>query len=323
MSQPLVSAVIPAYNCGAYIGRAIESVLTQTYRDIECIVINDGSTDDTATVARSYGERVVFVHQPNGGASAARNTGIRQARGELLAFLDADDYWLPTKTANQVQVFRENPKLVLVSSGFAWTAPTRAAPTVSPPYDAATVHIFSGYAQLLRDPYLGTPTVMVTAEAARRIGGFDTSLPVGEDVDFYFRLCDMHPYARIDQCLAVFQIRADSLTKDINGYSRNLEVLDRIERMINRPTAADLDAIRALRLDAYRNWVTTLLVKGQGNEARRVLKKSAVVGRIKHYPRYYLKTFIAPLLTDLRRIRSVLGPDSSSPVSPRSERGAK
>lgn len=323
MSQPLVSAVIPAYNCGAYIGRAIESVLTQTYRDIECIVIDDGSTDQTAAVARSYGERVVVVHQLNGGAAAARNTGIRQARGELIAFLDADDYWLPTKIANQVEVFRENPELVLVSSGFAWTTPTKAAPTESPPYDAATVHIFKGYAQLLRDPYLGTPTVMVTAEAARRIGGFDTSLPVGEDVDFYFRLCDMHPYARTDQCLAVCQLRADSLTKDINGYSRNLEVLDRIERMINRPTAAELDAIRTLRLHAYRNWVTTLLVKGQGNEARRVLKKSALVGRIQHYPRYYLKTFIAPLLTGLRQIRRAPSPDSSSTVSRRSERGAK
>jgi len=110
-----IAAVIPAYNVAGYVGRAIESVLAQTRPVDEIIVVDDGSTDNTAEVVKSFGDKVVFIQQPNGGASVARNTAIEAAGGEWIAFLDADDEWLPQKLAEQVALHAENPDL-------AWSA---------------------------------------------------------------------------------------------------------------------------------------------------------------------------------------------------------
>jgi GT2 family glycosyltransferase len=94
-SFPLVSVVIPAYNCAAYIDEAIESVYRQTYLHWEIVLVDDGSTDGTASVVGAHGERVRYFAQANRGTAAARNAGVRWARGELIAFLDNDDVWLP------------------------------------------------------------------------------------------------------------------------------------------------------------------------------------------------------------------------------------
>lgn len=98
----LVSVIIPTYNRAASIVPAVESVLAQTYPEIEVIVVDDGSTDDTARVLESHLDRIVFIRQSNAGPSAARNTGIRASKGEIVAFLDSDDLWLPDKIARQV-----------------------------------------------------------------------------------------------------------------------------------------------------------------------------------------------------------------------------
>lgn len=109
-----VTAIVPAYNADRYISGAIESVLGQTYKNIDLIVIDDGSTDRTGEVVQRYGSRVRYIRQDNGGPSKARNTGIRAADSELIAFLDADDIWLPEKIQAQVDLLEDNPDLGLV-----------------------------------------------------------------------------------------------------------------------------------------------------------------------------------------------------------------
>src|SRR5688500_1347785 len=98
MREPLVSVIIPNYNYAHYLPQAINSVLAQTYSQVEIIVIDDGSTDDSVTVLRSYGDRIRWLQQPNQGVSAARNVGAHNTKGELVAFLDADDFWLPERS---------------------------------------------------------------------------------------------------------------------------------------------------------------------------------------------------------------------------------
>ena len=116
---PQVSVVIPAYNCAAYVGQACDSVLSQTYTDWEIIVVDDGSKDDTRLVLDKYGDRRVrYVYQENQGVSLARNHGIQLARGEFVAFLDADDFFLPDKLASQIAVFAAQPNLGIVHSGW-------------------------------------------------------------------------------------------------------------------------------------------------------------------------------------------------------------
>jgi glycosyltransferase involved in cell wall biosynthesis len=101
-SRPLVSVVIPTFNRAYVVARAIDSVLEQTYRPCEIFVVDDGSTDNTADVLRSYKDRIVYIRQDNAGPAAARNRGIREAKGEFVAFLDSDDVWLATKLERQV-----------------------------------------------------------------------------------------------------------------------------------------------------------------------------------------------------------------------------
>jgi glycosyltransferase involved in cell wall biosynthesis len=107
-----ISAVIPAYNCEAHIARAIDSVLNQTHPADEIIIVDDGSSDDTVQAVRSYGDKVTLIQQENAGASAARNTGIEAATGNWIAFLDADDEWLPDMLQRQTDILTQHPHLV-------------------------------------------------------------------------------------------------------------------------------------------------------------------------------------------------------------------
>ena len=301
---PLVSVVIPAYNCAQYLARAIDSALAQTYPNIECIVVDDGSTDDTADIISSFGARIRGFRQANAGASAARNAGIAAAKGKYIAFLDADDYWLATKISNQVRVFRANPGVVLVSCGFSWVRPNGPKdepPAPPPPFQADRVKVFQTLSQLLRNPYLGTPTVVVDAEAVKQIGGFDSSLPVAEDVDLYFRLCADRPYAILDQPLARFQLRYGSLTTDVRGYADNLRVFDKLEGALPSLSTSDRALLQSLRMSVYQGWVSDLLVRGAGREARRVLRQSQHVGRLPRFGELYVKSLIAPTLRVFRQ----------------------
>jgi glycosyltransferase involved in cell wall biosynthesis len=111
MSTPLVSCIVPVFNGERYLAEALDSVLGQTYRALEVIVVDDGSTDGTPAVVRTFGARVRCVTQPNAGLAAARNRGLAAATAELVAFLDADDLWLPEKIACQMERFRARPEL--------------------------------------------------------------------------------------------------------------------------------------------------------------------------------------------------------------------
>lgn len=115
---PLVSVVIPAYKCASYLAAAIDSALAQTHSPVEVIVVNDGSPDDTDEVVKPYVGRLTYIKQENRGLSAARNAGFRASHGEFICFLDADDVLLPDKITRQLEVFRREPDLGIVISGY-------------------------------------------------------------------------------------------------------------------------------------------------------------------------------------------------------------
>jgi glycosyltransferase involved in cell wall biosynthesis len=299
----MVSVVIPAYNTEHYIRRAIESVLAQRYRQFECIVVDDGSTDLTGEIARSFGNEVRYLRQANRGASAARNAGLDAAAGRYIAFLDSDDYWLDTKLESQVSVMASNPELVLVSGHFRWlprSADVQGTDFAGEELDPSRVKLLPGLESMVRDPYLCTPTVMVDASAARRIGGFDTTLPAAEDIDFFLRICSDRPYAVVQQLMAVCQFRPDSLTKTERGYHYNLMVLDRLEQAQPAFAAAHAELLRQSRLDLYRRSIRGSLFRGDGRTARHLLRESRLYGRVAEGRRLYLKSFSAPLLKQVR-----------------------
>ncbi|MEG4036015.1 glycosyltransferase [Microcoleus sp. S36b_A4] len=185
---PQVSVVIPAYNCADYVGQAVDSVLHQTYANWEIIVIDDGSKDDTRLVLEKYGDRIRYIYQQNQGVSIARNHGIELARGEFIAFLDADDYFFPDKLAAQMAVFAARPNLGIVHSGW------RLVNSIGEPLK--DVKPWQNVPKLDLEMWLRWKPVLPSAMVFRRqwlerAGGFDPRFPPAEDTDLVLRLALM------------------------------------------------------------------------------------------------------------------------------------
>ncbi len=196
---PRVSVIIPTYNRGWILEEAVDSVLAQTYTDFELIVVDDGSTDDTRALLQPYGQRIAYVHQDNQGVSAARNTGLRLARGELIALLDSDDLWKPAKLARQVAFFDAHPDAQICQTEEVWI---RRGRRVNPKNRHRKP---SGW---IFEPSLALCLVSPSAVMLRRglmdaMGGFDVSLPACEDYDLWLRISLRCPIHLIEDALVV------------------------------------------------------------------------------------------------------------------------
>lgn len=187
-SNPQVSIVIPVYNGDRYIAEAIDSVLAQTYQNFEIVVVDDGSTDQTAQVLQQYSDRIWVVKQANQGVAIARNRGIALAQGHWIAFLDADDSFLPNKLAAQMAVAEANPHLGIVHSGWRRVSATGEL--------LLTVEPWHQIPQLNLESWLRWKPVLPSAMLFRRdwlekAGGFDPRFPPAEDTDLVLRLAAM------------------------------------------------------------------------------------------------------------------------------------
>ena len=214
-TTPAVSVIIPAYNAAWCIAHAVDSVLAQTFRNFELIVVDDGSTDDTATVLATYGTTLRVVNKPNGGLSSARNAGISAGRGRYVAFLDADDRWLPTKLERQCALMEAQPELVFCSTAAQlrspdgesvgeWACGTSSLPTLAAIFATNAFVAGSGSAVLAR------------REVFARVGSFDESLRSLEDIDMWMRLAAAGAYACIPEALTVILKRADSMSGNLD-----------------------------------------------------------------------------------------------------------
>ena len=226
-ASPVVSVIIPAYNAGRTIDAALQSVFAQTFRAFEIIVIDDGSEDDTPERARAWGDTITFQRQPNAGPAAARNHGIRIARGRLVAFLDADDVWLPPKLERQVAYFDRFPETGLLHtdalvSHASWPMMLeRTDDSDSEPLPPA-----NQFCALFHcDRYIQTLTVMAPREIVQALGGFDERREIYvEDWDLWLRIAARHPVGHLPTALAIH--RPDG------GMSSNVERTLRGQRLV-------------------------------------------------------------------------------------------
>ncbi len=198
-----MSVVIPAYNAESYLPDAIESVLSQGYDSIECIVVDDGSTDGTSRVLDRYRNRIRSVSQTNAGVSAARNLGISAAEGELVAFLDADDVWAPDKLNRQIPLFREEPDLIFSYGGIELvdTLTNRLGTVRAHPTAEAVEHTLT----LRPGGFHLAMTGVVLKEALVHVGAFDTRLSTSADADLALRLADLGRGEPVDGVLARYR----------------------------------------------------------------------------------------------------------------------
>jgi len=177
-SAPLVSCIIPVFNGERFIREALDSILTQTYRRLEVIVVDDGSNDGTAAIVQRYGTQVRYLYQQNGGPPVARNTGLRSARGELIAFLDCDDRWAPTKLALQVDCLQRNPQLGICLTHIQnfWESEL-----------AAEQERLQNHRRSRPLPGYVTAALLARRSVFEAVGAFDTQWQHGDDFDWFVR----------------------------------------------------------------------------------------------------------------------------------------
>ena len=228
---------MPAYNARPYIEDAIRSVLNQDYPNIELVVVDDGSQDGTPEAAEQFDSRVKVLRQKNAGPAAARNRGIAAASGDFIAFLDADDVWLPGKVSLQVQYLQDHPAAGVVFGGFLrWYAQTNGsfltAPTpVNLDSPLRLVPEQSGwiYKDMLLASVICIITAMIRRSVIKTVGSFDESLKTGEDYDFWLRVSRQFRAAEFDRTLAYYRMHASSTTKvprkENNEYNVLLKTL--------------------------------------------------------------------------------------------------
>ncbi len=201
---PRVSVVIPAFNAAGLLPRAIASVAAQTMRDVEVLVVDDASGDDTAQVARDLLRRHGLAHavqrlDANRGPAVARNAGVAQARGDYVAFLDADDEWMPDKLALQVALLDANPSVTLCGCQALWV--DAAGRSVGPLFDDLPELLPDGWKRLLWNCFVATPCA-VARRADLGIRPFEPELRVGEDRDLWIKLASNGTVGLVQPCMA-------------------------------------------------------------------------------------------------------------------------
>jgi glycosyltransferase involved in cell wall biosynthesis len=289
MSDDLVSIIMPAYNAEKYIAASIESVLAQTFSDWELIVVDDGSTDSTATVVQEFATRdprVRYIFQENGRLGKARNTGITNSTGRLIAFLDSDDLWLPTKLEVQTRAMAENNADVVYSKSYVFCDENIDDETQTL---TSSVGKFSGpdfFDSLIRYPQIPVLTVLFKRSALDRVGLFEEGKAYHgcEDYDLWLRLARAGlVFYGMPDILARYRRHGTAMTAmRSNMFKLTLLI---VQRYIDQSGLSELEKQRRLT-GLYREVVSSLIDEGKISEAKQFVhelylwNKNSIVTRL-------------------------------------------
>jgi glycosyltransferase involved in cell wall biosynthesis len=247
MNVPLVSVVIPTYNYGHFLAEAIQSVLEQTFRDFEIIVVDDGSTDNTREVIEQFGDSVRYIHQNNQGVAVARNNGIKAARGQYIAFLDADDLWLPQKLQLQTALFEECPHVGLVYST-VYLFESKSGAIVGE-YPVSCCRKGKVLRDLYMYPFIPSPTPLIPKDVFNVVGCFDNRFDPKEDSEMWLRIAARYEFAFVPKPLAKYRLHGSIQSK--KGYEKGKRIDLAILEKVGHDYPNQLWPLRLLRLATY------------------------------------------------------------------------
>ena len=301
--MPEVSVIMPAFNPGRLIDAAIESVVTQTFADWELIVVDDGSNADLSGVLK-IDRRVRYIRQQNAGPASARNAGITESTGSLIAFLDADDLWMPGKLQVQVEQLAEYPDAAFCHTQFViiseeghsmktgWSRPVES------------------YFELLQSNCVLTSTVMVRRSCLDEVGLFDTEFRAAEDIDLFLRISRQFPSVFIEQVLTSHRWTPGGLSRSVYAhYCQYTAVLKKhLDWANSKGDVRAVDAAKTGLRSLRRGQVCTQLDLSRLHAAaHRPLKFiRCVVNAMRVEPGYVLSS-IGPYLIERLNLR---GPNS-------------
>ncbi len=222
---PVVSIIIPTYNRANLIGESISSVLNQTFKDFEVIIVDDGSVDNTESVVKSFNDaRIKYIKcEKNRGACVARNLGIKIAKGKYIAFQDSDDKWLPEKLEKQIKVLTACQENSIVYTGF-WRIKDNKKIYI--PLNRVKQKDGNVYKELLNGNFISTQTLLVKKKCLEKSGVFDENLPRFQDWDLVLRLAKYYDFKFIDEPLALCYFTSKSISTDSNALLKAFRIIE-------------------------------------------------------------------------------------------------
>jgi len=304
-----VSVIIPTYNASRYVTEAVDSVLNQDYDNCEIIVVDDGSTDDTREALRKYEGKIRYIYQENGGPAKARNTGIISSQGDYIAFLDADDLWLPGKLRKQIDFLHRHSQYAMVYTDMKHVVEGKI---VHESYlkERNYRYVSSGfiYENLLRECFIFTPTVIVERECLEKVGLFREDLRISEDYDLWLRIADEYEIGFLDEPLVIRNRHESNLTGD--RYLYITSCIQLFEELLekNKENRKRVKIIKEALAVRYFNLGYYLFELGRLRESRYNFVKSL---RYRYSNRSMIRalaSFLPKLWIDyIRRIRGMAG----------------
>jgi len=295
-----VSVIIPAYNCAKYIRACLNSALNQTYTNLEVIVIDDGSTDDTKEAAVSFGDRIRYAYQPNRGVSAARNQGIKMAQGDYIAFLDADDVWTADKISEQVAFLALHPDIGVALTDMEFISEDGRSTGF---YKRREAYPHDG--MILPDvmirPFPFPSTVLIRKNVLDGVGGFNENLRRSEDAEWFLRVAMKYKVGLIEKPLTQYRDVGNSLTTNMQVYETRICVLNDFFRQHPKVVSQYPDAAKQSLYKAYRDYGKDLLHQGQCVEARRQFLQAGKYQKNTECLGFIMKSYLKPLMNGGRR----------------------
>jgi len=292
--MPLVSVIVPAYNAEDTVLETIESVLQQTFQDLELIVIDDGATDGTVAALKDVTDpRLKIFSFENGGLPTARNRGIERASGQFLSFVDADDLWTPDKLAKQMRALEENPA---AGGAYSWTLIMDGAGEKFYPGNCES---FEGdvYPHLLLSNFIGSGSnMLLRREAVASVGDFDVTLDSHEDWDYYLRLARQWEFVVVPEPQILYRKTANSLSSRLPVLEEYIFILhERVFSSIS-PELAHLEAHSIAKKYEFLTQIALTNVSSWSNCtcALRTLSRA-----IAHYPKILFTRRIPILIAKL------------------------
>jgi glycosyltransferase involved in cell wall biosynthesis len=291
---PKVSIIIPTYNRSNLLRLTIESVLAQTYPNIEIIVVDDDSTDDTAAVIEQYAGRVIYIKQANQGASVARNTGFQAASGEYINFLDDDDLLMPTKIERQVQVLDSHPEIGLVHCGYY-----HIDADGKPLDKVCMLPAGEVLKELVQYCFLLIHTPLIRHQCLDQVGLFDDELDCHEDWDLWLRIAQAgYQFACVQEPLCAYRVQQDSKMANLAKVEQGaFTVLDKV--FANPRLPADVLAVKAQAYGNTHLWISwSYYVSGRWNDGQRNLAKAlTLLPHLLEHPQELLESLIGHALS--------------------------
>lgn len=255
-TSPRVSIIVPTYNRARVVGRALDSILSQTYTDYEILVVDDGSKDDTRAALEPYMDRIRYIHQENQGASAARNRGLQEAQGEIIAFLDSDDAWYPEKLAKQIAHLDQHPEISIL----ACHSRQEIGRHVREDFQNAE----SQYQLFLWRPFPSNMSrYVVRRECIEKCGLMDVSLHGPEDKEFWLRLMKAgYRFDYLPEPLVIYYVSEDSISLHPNRMLAGEKII--CERYVDTIENTWTRRVLRSKFRAKSFWAAALNFHAQG-----------------------------------------------------------